>query len=345
MAKHPKKRRLKARLDNQKKSQKKAVSSSHNASDVEHSQQKSQERGLYKVHYKKLLIIPFAMLMIALILLGIQFAQTGSFFEKGISLQGGSLVTLTPDMFDVSQFDKSVVQSSLEEQFLGEEFVIRTQTQLGDISAIEIETTIIDEADLDVLQQAVANLYDDLTLDEAGENVQVSGSTLGDHFFKQIVKAVLIAFIFMGIVVFIQFKVPIPSLAVILAAFSDIVVTLAIVNLLGIKLSTAGVAAFLMLIGYSVDTDILLSTRVLKRKDKSVYQRTIGALKTGLTMNLTTLAAVTVALLVSNSATITQIMTILFIGLWVDMINTWLQNAGILRWYMERQKNKGGIEK
>ncbi|MFP4523518.1 MAG: protein translocase subunit SecF [Candidatus Nanoarchaeia archaeon] len=345
MAKHPKKRRLKARLDKKKKSVQKTVSSSHKASDVEHLQQTSQERGFYKVHYKKLLIIPFAMLIIALVLLGIQFAQTGAFFEKGISLQGGSLVTLTPDMFDVSQFDKTVVEQSLQEQFPNEEFIIRTQTQLGDVSAIEIETTIINETDLHSLQQSVANLFDDLTFEEAGENVQVSGSTLGEHFFKQIIKALIIAFVFMGIVVFIQFKVPIPSLAVILAAFSDIVVTLAIVNLLGIKLSTAGVAAFLMLIGYSVDTDILLSTRVLKRKDKSVYQRTIGALKTGLTMNITTLAAVSVALIVSNSATITQIMTILFIGLWVDMINTWLQNAGILRWYMERKAKKGGAQK
>ena len=69
----------------------------------------------------------------------------------------------------------------------------------------------------------------------------------------------------MGLVVFIYFRTLVPSLAVILAAFSDIVVTLAIFNLTGEKLSTAGVAAFLMLIGYSVDTDILLNTRVLKK--------------------------------------------------------------------------------
>lgn len=132
----------------------------------------------------------------------------------------------------------------------------------------------------------------------------------------------------------------IPSVAVILAAASDLIITLAIVNLLGIKISTAGIAAFLMLIGYSVDTDILLSTRVLKRTGGTVFDRVISAVKTGLTMNFTTLAAVTIALIVSKSAVISQIMTILLIGLIVDMMNTWLQNVGILRWFLEKKGDK-----
>ena len=56
-----------------------------------------------------------------------------------------------------------------------------------------------------------------------------------------------------------------PSIAVIFAAFSDIVFALVIVDFMEIKLSAAGIAAFLMLIGYSVDTDILLTSRALKR--------------------------------------------------------------------------------
>ena len=95
-----------------------------------------------------------------------------------------------------------------------------------------------------------------------------------------------------------------------------------------------------MLIGYSVDTDILLSTRVLKRKEGTIYDRVISALKTGLTMNLTTLSALLVALYFSNSPVLSQIMTILLIGLVIDIMNTWIQNAGILRWYMEKKHNE-----
>jgi preprotein translocase subunit SecF len=51
--------------------------------------------------------------------------------------------------------------------------------------------------------------------------------------------------------------------------------TLVVVNLLGMKLSSAGIVSFLMLIGYSVDTDIMLTTRLLKSGEGSLNQRLI----------------------------------------------------------------------
>jgi preprotein translocase subunit SecF len=143
----------------------------------------------------------------------------------------------------------------------------------------------------------------------------------------------------MGIVVFLYFRTFVPSIAVILAAFSDLIVTLAVINLMGIKLSTAGIAAFLMIIGYSVDTDILLTTRLVKRTHGTVMSRLMESMKTGMTMSATTIVVVTLALIFTQSETIRQIMTILLVGLMIDVINTWIQNAGIIRIYLERKKN------
>lgn len=84
------------------------------------------------------------------------------------------------------------------------------------------------------------------------------------------------------------------------SALSDIVVTVAVINILGIKMGTAGIAALLMLIGYSIDTDIMLTTKVLKRKDTSIHKAVRKAFKTGMTMTLTTIAAVTVAYSLHN---------------------------------------------
>jgi len=95
-----------------------------------------------------------------------------------------------------------------------------------------------------------------------------------------------------------------------------------------------------MLIGYSVDTDILLSTRVLKRKEGSIMDRVYNAMRTGLTMSATTLSAVLVALIFVQSEIVKQIMIILFIGLLVDLIMTWIQNVGILRIYLEKKRKK-----
>jgi len=300
----------------------------------------SSKKGIYYHKYKQLLIIPMIMLLAAIILISVQYVQTGDFIHRGISLKGGTSFTLTSDVVDLTTLNANVIEAQLMKAYPQSDITVRELKDLTTIVAISIDVDLTDEEHLTAFKHSLISNIEGLTLEGINKNVQTTGSTLGSTFFKQIMKAILIAFILMGIVVFIQFRVIVPSFAVVLAALSDIIVTLAITNILGIKLSTAGIAAFLMLIGYSVDTDVLLSTRVLKGKNGTVYDRIMSSMKTGLVMNVTTLAAVGVALLVSQSAVINQIMTILFIGLIVDMINTWIQNAGILRYYTEKMEAK-----
>lgn len=131
-----------------------------------------------------------------------------------------------------------------------------------------------------------------------------------------------------------------PSIAVILCAFADIVMTVTFVNILGIQLSSAGIVAFLMLIGYSVDTDILLTTRLLRNQEGNVNHRIWGAYKTGMTMTLAAIASVGVSFVIiyQFSDTLRQIFGIILIGLVFDILNTWVTNASILKWYMEVKK-------
>ncbi|MEE9474827.1 MAG: hypothetical protein V3V36_04060, partial [Candidatus Hydrothermarchaeaceae archaeon] len=118
----------------------------------------------------------------------------------------------------------------------------------------------------------------------------------------------------------------------------DIITTLAIMIVLQIKLSMGSFVALLLLIGYSVDTDILLTTRLLVKRQKSIKERIKGAMRTGLTMAGTTISAMIVLLLVATSTLLKEIAVVLLIGLLVDLINTWIQNVGILWWYLERDK-------
>jgi len=300
----------------------------HTEESVEEKKQRHPLLAFYEDKYKQLLIIPFAMLLIAFISLGVQYAQTGDFIDRGISLRGGVTVTVPTD----GSFDTDDMERFLSSQFPEGDIEVRALTRAGRNVGFIVDAA---GAETDSLVTAIEEKIGSLQGKEY--SVEEIGSSLGASFFKESLRAILIAFIFMGIVVFFYFRIPIPSLAVILAAFSDMVVTLAIINFMGIKLSTAGIAAFLMLIGYSVDTDVLLSTRVLKRSSGSIFDRVIGAAKTGLTMNISTLAALTVGgLMLSQSEVLKQIMLILVIGLLVDIINTWIQNAGILRWYLEK---------
>ena len=288
-------------------------------------------KSIYETKHRTLLLIPFIILILALSQISVQFLMTGDFTNKGVTLKGGSTITINQEL-GISVDELNLF---LEEKFPLADIFVRTITSAGKVVSIAVDSDAQEKKEIDSILNV---LKEKIQLKEGSYNVEVMGSTLGKSFFKQTIIALLIAFLLMGLVVFAYFRTIIPSLAVILAAFSDIVVTLSIFNLTGFKLSTAGIAAFLMLIGYSVDTDILLSTRLLKRKEGSIMQRVYGAMKTGLTMSATTLIAITVGLIFVQSEVVKQIMIILFIGLLVDLMMTWIQNVGILRLYLEKNK-------
>jgi len=279
-----------------------------------------------------LLLIPFIILILAVVQIGVQTAMTGDFVNKGITLKGGSTITIDK----TEMINSGELESFLQSKFSKADINVRTITSAGQVVSIAVDSDAQENSEINALTKIIVDKYN---LNKGDYSIEVMGSSLGESFFKQTFTALIIAFLLMGVVVLIYFRTIVPSLAVILAALSDIIVTLSIFNLTGIKLSTAGIAAFLMLIGYSVDTDILLSTRLLKRKEGSIMSRVYGAMKTGLTMSTTTLVAIGVALIFVQSDIVKQIMIILFIGLLVDLVMTWIQNVGILRLYLEK-KNK-----
>ena len=93
-----------------------------------------------------------------------------------------------------------------------------------------------------------------------------------------------------------------------------------------------------MLIGYSVDTDILLTMRALKRKEEALNQRIFGAFKTGITMTLTSIAAITAGYIITISPMLKEIFFILIVGLFTDILATWLMNASLIKWYCDKKE-------
>ncbi|MBU0662226.1 protein translocase subunit SecF [Candidatus Micrarchaeota archaeon] len=167
------------------------------------------------------------------------------------------------------------------------------------------------------------------------------GPVLGETFYASALTVGIIGFILVTIVIFAFFREFIPSVAVIAAAIFDISFALAAMAIFGIALSLSSIPALLMLIGYSVDTDIMLTTRLLKRREGSPKSRAMNSMKTGLTMTFTTLAALTAMLVLSYFGQILivfEISAVLLFGLIGDLISTWLMNAPVLLWYAEKKE-------
>ena len=291
---------------------------------------------IYEEHYKKLMLIPLAFLLIFVGVLVYQQATTGDFVEKDVSLQGGVLITVSTSESISADAAESTISDALDTG-------VRV-TELSSIGAggrIGYSFELASGVDKDAAVTEIGNLFDaELTEDDF--TVEEISPSLGASFWASTIKAILIAFAFMAIVVFAYFRKLAPSLAIIFAAVSDFIGVLAIMNIAGIRLSSAGVAALLMLIGYSVDSDVLLSTKVLKRREGKLMSRIYGAMKTGLTMEVTTLAALIVLYVIAPASSLKTISLVLVIGILLDIPNTWLMNAGILKWYVKRKERKGG---
>jgi len=284
----------------------------------------------YSKNYKKFLFITVALIAFCFVFIIIFHSQNGDFIHKDISLAGGTSVTIYNSSLNINKLKQDLPE------YLGQIDVrsikdLVTQEQ----KAVIIETSL----NSDAAKQQLEN-YLGYNLTEKNSSFEFTTSALGGSFYQQLLIAILIAFAFMSIVVFIIFKTFVPSLAVVISAFADIFMTLVVVDIMGVKVSTAGIIAFLMLIGYSVDTDILLTTRVLKRDEGSTNSRIFKAFKTGITMTLTSLVAVISALIITSSfsSVLAQIFTVLAIGLGFDLLNTWITNASIIKWYAERKK-------
>lgn len=282
----------------------------------------------YDKQYKTLLIIAILISVVCAGIIISNYAIKGEIINKGISLKGGSIITVQlNEPVDIVQVD-SFLSGLTTEEISVRKFSSATGANLGFI----METTL---QDVSSIVESINSNYD-----VKSTNVETVGPQLGESFFRQLIISVIIAFVLMAIVIFAYFKSFLPSSYVILSAVVDILFPLAMVILLDIKISAAGIAAFLMLIGYSVDTDILLTTRVLKRREGSTSERIYSAFNTGTIMTITAIAATGIAFITTPSEVLKQIMMILFFGLVADLWSTWMQNAGLLKLYVDR-KEKG----
>ena len=148
---------------------------------------------IYEKHYKKLLIIPFALLLIAILSIGIQVATTGDFINRDVSLKGGVTVTIpTSEKIDVLQL-KETISSRFPENDILTKSLSRFGTQVGVIVEVDIEKEQVDA----LIAEIGKALSMELTSNEY--SIEFVGSSLGASFFKEIIRALLIAFLLMAL--------------------------------------------------------------------------------------------------------------------------------------------------
>jgi preprotein translocase subunit SecF len=269
---------------------------------------------------RQLAAVPLAVLGVALLVLTGSFLLFGTPVQLGMDFAGGTELTV----------QTSASESEIQEAF--DEEPESVQSVASEENQYIIQFTSTDQEGLS--DQAEANLQPDGDT-EVIQQVSSTSASFGEQTQQTALLGIAVAFLGMSVLAFVLFRTFVPSIAIVVSAFSDIVIPLAFMSIVGIPLSLGTVAALLMLIGYSVDSDILLNNHVLRRGG-DFYESTHRAMRTGVTMTVTSMMAMLVmgtAAWIFGVELLSSIGIILFVGLAADLMNTYMLNLSLLRWY------------
>ncbi|NHN60171.1 MULTISPECIES: protein translocase subunit SecF [Halorussus] len=270
---------------------------------------------------RQLAAIPLAVLAVALLVIVGWYVFTGAPVRLGMEFTGGTelrVQTATPASQIPAQFDSEVSVTP-----------VRTA---DDTYIVTFPPTAEN-----IAQQARNNLQPvgGQSAADMVKSVQGTSASFGRQTQDLALMGIGLAFVGMSVLVFLMFRSFVPSIAVVISAFSDIAIPVAVMNIVGIPLSLGTVAALLMLIGYSVDSDILLNNHILRRSG-DFYESTRRAMRTGVTMTVTSLSAMAVMSVVAwifGIDLLASIGIVLVLGLATDLMNTYMLNLSLLRWY------------
>lgn len=293
---------------------------------------------LDRIPPRRLLLPPLALLLVSGTVVLHALATTGGPLALGFEFQGGTLVSLPSP------------ESPEELRARFSDYPLVSVREAGERKMIQFGP--MEDRRLQDLASRVGADYPEAQIEQVGE-------VMGRALQEQTAGLVAVSFLLMSLVVLLSFRRALPALTIIAAAGSDLLAAMAFMRLAGIELSFGTLVALLMLIGYAVDTNILLTARLLRGRDPraagpppargrkpappppepSPAEKVREARRTGLMMTLTTLAVLGVLLAVSSYALLTgysqsrilrDVSLVLVAGLLADLVNTWMLNAGVL---------------
>lgn len=275
----------------------------------------------------KLLAIPVAILSIAILVLVAWTLMTGAPVDRAMVFTGGTEVRIDFDSGLTDNPEEQISDAFSEDETESITPIAASDSYVvnfgeGEITADEIEDRIGEKEGLTISELSTVT------------------PSLGSDAQLTALYGVLTAFLLMSALVIILFRSGIPAVVIVLSAVSNILVAGAAMNIVGVDLSLGTVGALLMLIGYSVDSDILLNDFVLRSNGPEFNERVHKAMRTGVTMTVTSLSAMVVMFVVASVfgiGLLADMGFVLAVGLSMDLINTYMMNVSILRWYVNRR--------
>ncbi|MDI6642472.1 MAG: hypothetical protein QMD95_00210 [Candidatus Hodarchaeaceae archaeon] len=164
------------------------------------------------------------------------------------------------------------------------------------------------------------------------------GPTIRGHQSRQALFSIIGAFVGIGVLSILIFRRRIVPVTILLVLGLDILGVLGYMALLRVSLDLASIIGITMLIGYVVNTNMLLAWRILKRAGGEPKEQVSRSMDTGLTMNVLMIVLLLSLNILTSAHELNVLTAVLVFGIAINIINTWFLGAGILLRHVERLK-------
>ncbi len=267
----------------------------------------------------------------------------------GIDFSEGTLVTAK--FAKTPQID--VVRQKLSEGGIGEAVIQRYDREELNLVMIRVERGAAEEGSLDT----TANRIQEILKRDIPDNPLVDSSTeivgpvVGKELRRQARNATLFSLLAMLIYIGFRFE-PIYGVAATIAVFHDVLVTLGLVSIFNYEISLNVIAAFLTLVGYSVNDTIVIFDRVRENRKLARRQSLAEILnlslnqtlrRTILTSGLTFLSVV--ALFLFGGEVLRGFSFVLVVGLIAGTYSTIGIAAPVVLWWRQFRDRPAGERK
>lgn len=270
-----------------------------------------------EVKIAKLLPLPIILISFFLSLSIKNYIDNGEFFIRDLDLKGGT---------SISFISKNEITIDDVSSILGD----YGKLALISISKSEKEYSVRITLPGNVQHDKIIEIIKNSNIETKDFSIQYVGPELGEAFFSQVIYLLSIAYVLIFFANYFIYRKIAIALTIILSSLADIIYVFGVTILLGIPITFAGFTSLLLVIAYTIDTNILLSTKILSEKIEEFYSTYKKTLITGITVTAGLVVSMIIVLVFSNSKLLNNIATILLIGQLADLINTYILNAGLI---------------
>jgi len=277
-------------------------------------------------NYKKFLMISMVIFVIFVGIILFNYFKYEYIINKSITISGG-YVTLINNNYHITNPE---IQNTLNQMNITDYVLYNTPNIIYIESGEQINETLL------------INLFNqdyNIKLLPTDISIQQYSSLVGNLIFNQFLFFVILAMILAAFIIFISFRASKITLNIISTILFDVVGLLSILSITKYPIGANGFIGMLMILGFAIDNNVVLSTNIVKEKEKPFIERVRMSFRVGMLMEIIALYTLLLLYFIVPEPSVDEFAFVLSVAIILDLLYYLIGNIPLYK-YFEAKKEQ-----